>query len=641
MAYANQAGCYAASVILLIASTIAVGLRMTIRKIKEAKLGFDDLFISVALLLSYAQAIIIIWGTARGTVGTTTLQNPETGAIIVTHHEVEISHIAFLSQVISIVTYGLLKLSVLILFRRIFIGKIFNIVSIIAMTIVVGWSVSFFFATIFQCGTKPSWLWSSPKAVATYCADYKYIQLGHATSDVATDLLVLFIPLPIIWKLQMTMSQKLSLMCVFVLGYISTAAATARIVFIYDDLYKTTTGARNLRGEETNVMLWGYVEAGVGIIAACLPTLRPLLNSRMPESIVNSVRSKLSLASVRSRDNSKGSRGLHSSESHELQIFGDSSANRSTHIGHDTETHHDSNIPDDRILRSEEISVAVCIAGMCTVGIYSSDGMYWGEMQQRTIQTQKLLEEYSNIPREEQSKHVHEIRDQAWAIRSYPCTGLGVFLVPYISRSPAYPVILQKLGEGEKLLDIGCFLGGDFRRLVFDGAPSTNLYGIDIVSHWDVGFSLFNDRSHFGAHFIAASITTPPESQPSPLLQLLGSFSILSISAVLHQWNYVDQLACAIKLVAYTNGPAALIVGHQIGNVENKEVLNKALQIPQWRHNVQSWVEMWDEVGKETGTEWRSEAWLRTWEDMGWDAKDSAWMEPGDMVLDFVVTRIK
>jgi hypothetical protein len=47
-------------------------------------------------------------------------------------------------------------------------------------------------------------------------------------------------------------------------------------------------------------MVWGYIEASIGVIAACLPTLRPLMKARMPESIVNSARSKLSLNSLRS-----------------------------------------------------------------------------------------------------------------------------------------------------------------------------------------------------------------------------------------------------------------------------------------------------------------------------------------------------
>ncbi|KAH8678618.1 hypothetical protein BGZ60DRAFT_401452 [Tricladium varicosporioides] len=34
-------------------------------------------------------------------------------------------------------------------------------------------------------------------------------------------------------------------------------------------------------------------------------------------------------------------------------------------------------------------------------------------------------------------------------------------------------------------------------RLAFDGAPSSNMYGIDIVSHRDVGFGFFHDQIHF------------------------------------------------------------------------------------------------------------------------------------------------
>jgi hypothetical protein len=120
---------------------------------------------------------------------------------------------------ISIVTYGALKLSVLFLFRRIFIGALFSKVSLLALSIVLAWTVAFFFATLFQCGTIPSRLWTSPRDVATYCSAYKYIQLGHATSDVATDLVVLTIPMPIIWRLHMTTRQKLGLLIVFMLGY--------------------------------------------------------------------------------------------------------------------------------------------------------------------------------------------------------------------------------------------------------------------------------------------------------------------------------------------------------------------------------------------------------------------------------------
>lgn len=232
-------------------------------------------------------------------------------------------------------------------------------------------------------------------------------------------------------------------------------------------------------------------------------------------------------------------------------------------------------------------------------------------------------------------------RDQAWNIRSYPCTGLGVWLIPFISCSPAYPDILQRLRDDSnaRLIDIGCFLGSDLRRLAFDGARTENMYGIDIVSHWDVGFNLYRDKNSFKAHFIEANMLSVDENPA--LRELKGTADIVSVSAVLHQWDWRNQVEGAKRVALFTKGPGSLVVGYQIGNVEGKELINKTLKLPQYRHNPESFAKMWDQVGAETGTEWTTNARLLNWEQMGWDPKDNEWMEPGDRALDFVVTRVK
>jgi hypothetical protein len=74
-------------------------------------------------------------------------------------------------------------------------------------------------------------------------------------------------------------------------------------------------------------------------------------------------------------------------------------------------------------------------------------------------------------------------------------------------------------------MDVGCFLGGDLQHLVFDGVPSKNMYGVDIVSHWDVGYSLFKDKDHFKGHFIEADIL----STASPSYWRCGAASISSL----------------------------------------------------------------------------------------------------------------
>lgn len=48
----------------------------------------------------------------------------------------------------------------------------------------------------------------------------------------------------------------------------------------------------------TNVVIWSQVEAGVAVIAACLPTLRPLFLKGSIDSLIGSIRSVLSLNSL-------------------------------------------------------------------------------------------------------------------------------------------------------------------------------------------------------------------------------------------------------------------------------------------------------------------------------------------------------
>ena len=70
-------------------------------------------------------------------------------------------------------------------------------------------------ATIFQC-TPPHKLWQS--STPGHCVSkYKYF-LGTAIPEVVTDFVILAMPLPYVWKLQMTLKRKLLLSIVFVLG---------------------------------------------------------------------------------------------------------------------------------------------------------------------------------------------------------------------------------------------------------------------------------------------------------------------------------------------------------------------------------------------------------------------------------------
>ena len=65
-------------------------------------------------------------------------------------------------------------------------------------------------------------------------------------------------------------------------------------------------------------MLWTSIEPTLGVIGACLPTLRPLFSGVSPESVIRSIRSQISLHSIRSTKGSpKGSpKGSRDASSH-------------------------------------------------------------------------------------------------------------------------------------------------------------------------------------------------------------------------------------------------------------------------------------------------------------------------------------
>ncbi|KAI1265169.1 hypothetical protein F5Y18DRAFT_60761 [Xylariaceae sp. FL1019] len=217
--------------------------------------------------------------------------------------------------------------------------------------------------------------------------------------------------------------------------------------------------------------------------------------------------------------------------------------------------------------------------------------------------------------------------------------GLAFFLTPQLSRSPIYVEVLERVKKGHTLMDIGTFLGHDLRRLVYDGAPSDNLFGVDIVNFYDLGYEFFRDREHFKGQFIEANFLSTDSSELAALRERKAS--VIVISQVLHQWGWDDQLKATEALVAFTQ-PGTMIVGNMVGNDKAQEVSLPSIPTPAWRHNADSFAQLFQEVGGATGTVWETKVWPKTLGDMGWNnTKDTYFTEDGCNLIDFMAKRIK
>ena len=114
--------------------------------------------------------------------------------------------------------FGVIKMSVLLLYRRLFVGRSFNHYSLIMCGVIALWSLGFFFAFAFECGTDLANYWTSAETIERYCVNTDALDVGFVISDVLTDVFILAIPIPIIWKLHMSIVNKVGLTCIFLLG---------------------------------------------------------------------------------------------------------------------------------------------------------------------------------------------------------------------------------------------------------------------------------------------------------------------------------------------------------------------------------------------------------------------------------------
>lgn len=128
------------------------------------------------------------------------------------------------------------------------------------------------------------------------CIPLITLYLASVPVNVITDLAVLVLPIPVLTGMQLPRKQKTILIATFGLGIYVIATDIIRIYY----LQQSSSGFSGVSGADVSPLLgdevdfawyaslsfmWSAVEVNVGIVCACVPTLKPLISRILPTLI--------------------------------------------------------------------------------------------------------------------------------------------------------------------------------------------------------------------------------------------------------------------------------------------------------------------------------------------------------------------
>jgi len=117
--------------------------------------------------------------------------------------------------VFYVVAMAIVKFSILLFYRQIFPVRRFKFVLWVIAGLVCSWMMAMGLAMIFQCDPiRKAW---NP-ILAGSCIDISKLYLGNAIPNIITDVIIIIVPIPMIWDLKITRSQRIALCGVFLMG---------------------------------------------------------------------------------------------------------------------------------------------------------------------------------------------------------------------------------------------------------------------------------------------------------------------------------------------------------------------------------------------------------------------------------------
>ncbi|USP76069.1 hypothetical protein yc1106_03343 [Curvularia clavata] len=274
-------------------SSAAVLLRFYVRIFMLKTFGWDDIMMAIAFSISATTLALFLKVISFGL-------GKHAEAFPLENLFPFFKYMYFYS-ILIIAAYSLIKLSIGFFLLRLADRTKWRPFLIGMLIFLVVFTLGSTFAIIFQCiPVRAGYDYTlRPPMGNAKCYDatiFKNVGVFNSCINIATDLLFALIPIPMVWKLQVTIQTRIGLAAILGLGLFASAVAIYKTPMQYN-FFKI----QDWSGEGAWYYIWQQVEMHVGIIAACLPTIKPLFANFFGQ-----------VRSIATRGRTGGSTGLNS-----------------------------------------------------------------------------------------------------------------------------------------------------------------------------------------------------------------------------------------------------------------------------------------------------------------------------------------
>jgi len=156
-----------------------------------------------------------------------------------------------------LITLASVKLSILVFYLSFATQRTFRTVVYITITIVSGYTIAMILVNALQCPKNPLYALSPGIFInrgAGHCFDLRTVFYWQAGFNMVSDLVILIMPLPLLFRLRMHKLKRLSLMVVFAAGLLVPIASGIRIWGLY--IWATSMSRGLMRYTGGYVIFW-------------------------------------------------------------------------------------------------------------------------------------------------------------------------------------------------------------------------------------------------------------------------------------------------------------------------------------------------------------------------------------------------